>query len=406
MRSNRKYVALASATIAFAVSFAAWSLLSPLATQLQTEYHISDIQISVLIAIPVILGSLARIPMGVLTDRFGGRRVMTALLLFCVVPCLGLLSAGNYTAFVIWAFFLGMAGSSFAIGIPFVSRWFGPEQQGLVAGIFGIGNIGTAISARLAPQIAKNTGWHAVFLVFAVILFVTAVAFYFVAQDAPLPPGPTKTMAQRLSILKENRLVWLFSLFYFVTFGCFVAFGLYLPKLLTDLYALDKIDAGNRTAIFVVCATLARPVGGWLSDKLGASRVLTTTFAVVLLAALILAFQTQIVILTICFLVAAVFLGMGSGAVFKLVPQYFAKDAGTVTGLVGAAGGLGGFFPPLIMGAVKSTLGNYSVGYLLLALTSGVCLVLLVNVLNKPQPVQQGSIQQLGSTAHSGIGAK
>jgi nitrate/nitrite transporter NarK len=118
-----------------------------------------------------------------------------------------------------------------------------------VAGIFGMGNIGTAISARLAPQLAKNSGWHTVFLVFAVVLFVTAVAFYFVAQDAPLPPGPTKTMAQRLSILKENRLVWLFSLYYFLTFGCFVAFGLYLPKLLTDLYTLDRIDAGNRTAI-------------------------------------------------------------------------------------------------------------------------------------------------------------
>ncbi len=390
MRKNRKYVALGSATIAFAVSFAAWSLFAPLATQLQTQYHISDFQISILIAIPVILGSIARIPMGVLTDRFGGRRVMTALLLFSAIPCLGLLSAGSYPAFVIWAFFLGMAGSSFAVGIPFVSRWFEPEQQGLVAGIFGMGNIGTAISARLAPQIAKASGWQAVFLVFAIVLFVTAVAFYFVATDAPVPPGPTKTMTQRLSVLKENRLVWLFSLFYFVTFGCFVAFSLYLPKLLTDLYKLDKLDAGNRTAIFVVFATLARPVGGWLSDKLGASRVLTGTFTVVILAALILTFQTQVIILTMCYLVSAIFLGMGSGAVFKLVPQYFAKDAGTVTGLVGAAGGLGGFFPPLIMGAVKSTLGNYSVGYLLLALTSGICLFLLMKVLNTPQTMQQG----------------
>lgn len=401
MQSTRKYVALGSATIAFAVSFAAWSLLSPLATLLQTQYHITDVQISILIAIPVILGSIARIPMGVLTDRFGGRRVMTALLLFSAIPCLGLLSAGNYMAFVIWAFFLGMAGSSFAVGIPFVSRWFGPEQQGLVAGIFGMGNIGTAISARLAPQIAKNSGWHTVFLVFAIVLFVTAIAFYFVATDAPVPPGPTKTMTQRLSVLKENRLVWLFSLFYFVTFGCFVAFGLYLPKLLTDLYKLDKIDAGNRTAIFVVFATLARPVGGWLSDKLGASRVLTSTFTVVILAALILTFQTQIVILTLCYLVSAVFLGMGSGAVFKLVPQYFAKDAGTVTGLVGAAGGLGGFFPPLIMGVVKSTLGNYSVGYLLLALTSGICLFLLIRVLNNPQAMQQSIAQAKSSPARS-----
>lgn len=403
MQTSRKYVALGSATIAFAVSFAAWSLLSPLATQLQKQYQISDFQISMLIAIPVILGSIARIPMGVLTDRFGGRRVMTALLLFTVVPCLGLLSAGSYTAFVIWAFFLGMAGSSFAVGIPFVGRWFAPEQQGLVAGIFGMGNIGTAISARLAPQIAKNNGWHTVFLAFAIVLLVTAIAFYFVARDAPQPPSPTKTLAQRLSILKESRLVWLFSLFYFVTFGCFVAFGLYLPKLLTDLYKLDKIDAGNRTAIFVVCATLARPIGGWLSDKLGASRVLAGTFSVVILAALILAFQTQVVVLTVCFLVSAVFLGMGSGAVFKLVPQYFARDAGTVTGLVGAAGGLGGFFPPLILGIVKSSLGSYSVGYLLLAVTSGVCLVLLMRVLNNPQAMRQSTARGQTSPAPSSL---
>ncbi len=338
MNSRKGYVALGMATLAFAVSFAAWSLLSPLATQLQKQYKIGDFEISVLLAVPVILGALVRIPMGVLTDRFGGRRVMTALLAFVVIPCIGMMFADSYWSLVFWAFWLGVAGSSFAVGVPFVSRFFGSEKQGLVIGIFGMGNVGTAISARAAPEIAKGSGgWQAVFLYFAIAIVIMAVLFYFLAGDEPRLTGPTKTMSQRLAVLRREKLTWLFSLFYFVTFGGFVAFGIYLPKLLSDVFGLDKVDAGNRTAGFVVLATFARPLGGWLSDKIGANKVLTAVFIIVPLMALILAFSPDIVLLTICFLVIATFLGLGNGAVFKLVPQYFAKEARTVTGLVGAA---------------------------------------------------------------------
>lgn len=382
MNSRKGYVALGMATLAFAVSFAAWSLLSPLATQLQKQYKIGDFEISVLLAVPVILGALVRIPMGVLTDRFGGRRVMTALLAFVVIPCIGMMFADSYWSLVFWAFWLGVAGSSFAVGVPFVSRFFGPEKQGLVIGIFGMGNVGTAISARAAPEIAKGSGgWQAVFLYFAIAIVIMAVLFYFLARDEPRLTGPTKTMSQRLTVLRREKLTWLFSLFYFVTFGGFVAFGIYLPKLLSDVFGLDKVDAGNRTAGFVVLATFARPLGGWLSDKIGANKVLTAVFIIVPLMALILAFSPDIVLLTICFLVIATFLGLGNGAVFKLVPQYFAKEAGTVTGLVGAAGGLGGFFPPIVMGGFKASLGNYSVGYILLAALALICLVLNLVVL-------------------------
>lgn len=390
MNSRKSYLALTMATLAFAVSFAIWSLLSPLQKTLKTQYNIDDFGISVLIAVPVLLGSIARIPMGVLTDRFGGRKVMTVLLAFSALPCLGFQFANSYGAFIFWAFLLGMAGSSFAVGIPFVSRWFSSEKQGLVAGIFGMGNIGTALSQRIAPGIAASgpDGWRVVFLLFGGIVLVMAVLFYLLAGDEPRLTGPTKTMGQRMTILKENKLTWLFSFFYFITFGGFVAFALYLPKLLQDLFPnLDRevngISSADRAAIFVVLATFARPLGGWLSDKLGASKVLTAVFGIVPLMALVLAFNPGIELLTICFLVIALVLGLGNGAVFKLVPQYFGKEAGTVTGLVGAAGGLGGFFPPLVMGLFKTSIDSYAPGYILLAGVALVGLILNLSVLNE-----------------------
>lgn len=375
--TNRKAItALTMATLAFAVSFVAWSLLSPLAPQLQKQYHINDLGISVLIAVPVILGSLARIPMGLLTDRFGGRRVMTALLLFTIIPLLGITTASGLAAFIFWGFLLGMAGSSFAVGVPYSSRWFSPEKQGLVLGIFGMGNIGTAISARFAPQIAQATGhWQTNFFICAAIVLVMAVAFYLLAGDEPQKPVVRKTLADQFSVLKREKLAWVFSLFYFITFGGFVSFSLYLPKLLVDQFHLDKLDAGNRAAIFVIMATLARPVGGWLSDRVGGKNILTAVFIGIPAFALVLSFQPEMVLLTVCFLLIAVLLGLGNGAVFKLVAQYFKKEAGTVTGLVGAAGGLGGFFPPLVMGFFKTTAGSYAPGYVLLAIVAASCLL-------------------------------
>jgi NNP family nitrate/nitrite transporter-like MFS transporter len=383
MQTPRANVTLGMATAAFAVSFIAWSLLAPLAPQLQRQYHLNDFAISLVIAVPVILGSLARMPMGVLADRFGGRRVMTALLAFCIIPLLGMTTASSLPAFLLWGLILGMAGSSFAVGVPFVSRSFTPVKQGLVLGVFGMGNIGTAIAARFAPLIAKTHGWQAPFYLTAGLVALMAVAFYFLAGDEPRAETAL-TLGQRLTVLKQNRLSWLFSLFYFVTFGAFVSFGLYLPKLLVDNYGLDRLDAGNRAAGFVVMATLARPLGGWFADRVGGANILAVVFIAAPALALVLAFAPGMVILTLCFLALAALLGLGNGAVFKLVPQFFAKDAGTVTGLVGAAGGLGGFFPPLVLGIVKSSLGSYSLGYVLLSAVALVCFALTLVVLHPP----------------------
>jgi NNP family nitrate/nitrite transporter-like MFS transporter len=362
------------ATLSFTITFAVWSLLSPLATQIQQEFHLSEIEVSIMLAVPVILGSLARIPMGLLTDRFGGRRVMTFLLLFTAAPLLGMTTSTGLWGFLLWGFLLGVAGSSFAVGVPLVNSWFPPERQGLVIGIFGIGNVGSAISASLAPQISKLAGnWRPNFWAGAIIILVMALAFYLLVSDAPQAGAKKQSARQQLTLLKRKE-VWLLSLFYFVTFGGLVAFGLYLPKLLIDNFGLDKIDAGNRTAIFVMAATFTRPLGGWLSDKVSARLLVRIVFTGLPVLALILAFQPTMPILTICFLLIALLLGIGNGAVFKLVPQQFPKEAGTVTGLVGAAGGLGGFFPPIVMGMIKTMTGAYTLGYIPLALLAALCL--------------------------------
>ncbi|GCE50820.1 NNP family nitrate/nitrite transporter-like MFS transporter [Thermosporothrix hazakensis] len=374
MPKYKAWIALLMATLSFTITFAVWSLLSPLATQIQQEFHLSEIEVSIMLAVPVILGSLARIPMGLLTDRFGGRRVMTFLLLFTAAPLLGMTTSTGLWGFLLWGFLLGVAGSSFAVGVPLVNSWFPPERQGLVIGIFGIGNVGSAISASLAPQISKLAGnWRPNFWAGAIIILVMALAFYLLVSDAPQAGAKKQSARQQLTLLKRKE-VWLLSLFYFVTFGGLVAFGLYLPKLLIDNFGLDKIDAGNRTAIFVMAATFTRPLGGWLSDKVSARLLVRIVFTGLPVLALILAFQPTMPILTICFLLIALLLGIGNGAVFKLVPQQFPKEAGTVTGLVGAAGGLGGFFPPIVMGMIKTMTGAYTLGYIPLALLAALCL--------------------------------
>lgn len=386
-RQNSATIALTMGTLAFAVAFATWSLLSPLVTGIQKDLGLSELETSILLAVPVILGSLMRIPLGIMTDRFGGRRVFTGLLILVLPSLLILAQATSYIALLVGGLWLGLAGASFAVGVPFVSRHFTAERQGFVLGVYGAGNIGTAIAARLAPQIQQSWGRPAVFYTFMGIIAVMAVAFWLLGRDAPVPANAKRpTLADSLAIIANERLVWLFGLFYFVTFGGFVALSLYLPKLLVDLYHYTPIDAGNRVFVFVLLATMARPLGGWLGDRVGGTRLLQAVFIVIALMAVLLSMSTHIVPVTIACLTAAGFLGIGNGAVFKLVPQYFPGRTGTVTGIVGAAGGLGGFFPPILLGLVRQSFGDYSIGFALLALTSLLCLILnQVVLVNKTQ---------------------
>jgi MFS transporter, NNP family, nitrate/nitrite transporter len=379
--------ALTVATVAFAVCFFAWSLLGPLGPDLQDELGLSDLQLSVMVSVPVLLGSLARIPLGILSDRHGARPVFTLLMAWTLLPLVALAVAhDSYAVVIILGFLLGFAGASFAVGVPFVSRWYPPERQGSALGIYGIGMGGTTLSALLAPTIADEWGLSAPFLVAAGLVAVVAVVFFLVARDAPAPPAPPGSLFAPLRVFRGSSRAWGLTLFYFLAFGGFVAMFLYLPTLLTNVHDLSKTDAGARAAGFALLAVVGRPLGGVFSDRIGAERVLEISFVVTAVCALALAgVYESMVPLTIACLTVAVAFGLGTGATFKLVPSWFPTQVGAVTGVVGAAGGLGGFFPPLVMGVVKEATGGYALGFVLLALVAGASLLVL-NRLSRQTP--------------------
>ena len=359
---------LALGTISFTVCFAAWGLISAFAPHFRQVLHLSATQTAFLVAVPVLLGSLARIPMGMLTDRFGGRIIFSALMFFVALPLLLVPLAGTYRNLVIVAFFLGMAGSSFAVGVGYVSRWFSMEHQGSALGVYGLGNIGQSAAVFLGPVVAAAFGYRSVYWAVAVIIVVWALVFAVLARNAPATTRP-KSVGEMLSVLAHERLSWALSAFYFLTFGGFVAFSIYLPSLLRDQFGLRAADAGFRTAGFVVLATLCRPLGGWLSDHIGGSRVLSWILLGIAGFALLLASPTMLPF-TVGALGCAALLGIGNGAVFQLVPKYFPNQRATVTGLVGAMGGMGGFFPPLLLGVFRDRVGTVWPGFVLLSLTA------------------------------------
>lgn len=372
-KTSRRILILS--TLGMALAFTVWASLSPLANQFETLYGLTATEKSILVAVPVLLGSVMRVPAGILADRYGGRKTFTFLLLFTVIPLLGVGFSTSFYSLLFWAFLLGVAGASFAVSITFVSKWTPSEKQGTALGINGLGNFGTALAGFTLPTIALLVGLQWTFWVLIIPVVVMAALMWFWTPETP-DKGEKKTLMGSLSVLKFKN-TWTLSLFYFVTFGAFVAFGIYLPTLLMDLYSLSAVDAGMRAAGFVVVATLARPLGGYLGDKIGAGKVLTVVFLSISLGALVISFgMASIIVMTFaCLLVAAV-TGVGNGAVFKLVPQLFPKATGAVTGLVGAAGGLGGFFPPILLGSIKDLTGSYTFGFLCLSALSIICLII------------------------------
>ncbi len=367
--------ALFLSTTAFAVSFAVWGLIAALAPTFTELYNLSATEKSLLIAIPVLLGSIGRLFAGLLADRFGGRIVFSALLVFSALPAIAIGLSNSFTQLLIFGLLLGIAGTTFPVGVGFTSKWFAPEKQGTALGVYGMGNIGQSIAVFFAPVLALWLGdWRTVFFIFAAVALIWGIVFYFTARDASVATQ-RKSLLENLSVLKRSKTAWVLSLFYFLTFGGFVALALYMPTFLREIFNLSATDAGARAAGFVVLATLMRPVGGILADKFGGAKVLVLVFAAIAALSLLLSFTT-IVLFTIGALGCAAALGLGNGAVFKLVPQYFPKETGTVTGLVGAFGGLGGFFPPLELGLVKDATGSYTIGFVLLSAFAAMCLVI------------------------------
>ncbi len=361
--------ALALATVSFAISFAAWGLIGGLAPVFTQLYGLSASQTALLVAVPVLLGSVARLPMGMLTDRFGGRAMFTALLVVSAVAAWAVSMTSSYEALLVSAFFIGLAGSSFAIGAAFVSRWSPPAMQGTALGVFGLGLLGQSAAVFGGAVAAATFGWQAVFQFVSVLLLVWAILFAALARNNPAAARPANVAAM-IRVLRQEPVAWWLGAFYFLTFGGFVAFSIYLPTLLRAQFGLSAADAGFRAAGFVVLATLMRPLGGWLADRIGGAQVLSWVFSGVAGFALLLAWPSMIPF-TVGALACAALLGLGNGAVFKLVPERFPRDTGTVTGLVGALGGLGGFFPPLLLGVFRDYFGVLWPGFALLSLTAG-----------------------------------
>ncbi|KAB1149744.1 NarK/NasA family nitrate transporter [Streptomyces luteolifulvus] len=376
---GRAWLMLALATVGFAVNFWAWALLSPLGPRFKENLDLTSFEQSLLVAVPVVVGSLGRIPVGALTDRFGGRVMFPIVSAATIVPVLylGLAGHDSLAALLVGGFFLGIGGTAFAVGVPFVSAWFPPERRGLAIGVFGMGMGGTAISALTTVKLVDAGSMSTPFVITAAVLAVYAVVAALVLRDAPGRTVPTEPLTRRLAATLRLGVTWQASALYAVAFGGYVAFSVYLPTYLRTAYGLTQADAANRMAGFVLLAVAMRPVGGWLSDRVGPVRVLAGALAVVVAGALVQSPTPSLApVGTIAFLAMAAALGAGSGATFALVALLApANKVGSVTGVVGAAGGLGGFVPPLVMGSLYGAYGSYALGLVLLAVVAAAALV-------------------------------
>ncbi|MEU8225323.1 MFS transporter [Kribbella sp. NPDC048915] len=397
--SASPWLMLAVATVGFAVNFWAWALLSPLGPLFRTQGTLgalTESDVALLVAVPVIVGSLGRIPIGALTDRYGGRVMFPLVSAATIVPILfiGFFALDSYVALLIGGFFLGIGGTAFAVGVPFVNAWFPPERRGLAVGIFGAGMGGTAISALTTVTLYGEAGHRVPFMLTAVCLAAYAVLAWLVLRDAPGRTPAQGGFGRRLVANAKLPISWQACILYAVAFGGYVAFSVYLPSYLKTAYDLDAADAANRMAGFVLVAVVMRPVGGWLSDKLGPIPVLAGCFAIVTVGAAV-ASTTPLLehVGTVAFLGMAAALGGGSGATFALVAKVTDPGrVGGVTGLVGAAGGLGGFVPPLIMGYVYGRTQSYGIGLVLLSVTAALTLVLTLTIVRRTaQPDRQNA---------------
>lgn len=382
---------LALATLAFAVSFWAWNMIAPLGVRYAEELGLSSGQKSLLVATPVLVGSLGRILAGALTDRFGGRLMFTVLLLATAPFVLLVAFAGDqesYGLLLLFGFFLGIGGTTFAVGIPFVNAWYQADRRGFATGVFGAGMGGTALSAFFTPRFVTWFGYGVTHLIIAIALVAVAFLVWSAMRDSPLWSANTDPVVPKLVAALKLPVTWSMSFLYAVAFGGFVAFSTYLPTYLKDVYDFDLTQAGTRTAGFAIAAVVCRPIGGILSDRVGPRLVAAVAFAGAAVMAVVVSLQPEPEVPAgLSFVILAAFLGLGTGGVFAWVAASAPKErVGSVSGIVGAAGGLGGFFPPLVMGATYNEEDHsYTIGLMLLCVTAVIALLYtLFGIRKKP----------------------
>ena len=357
---------LLAAFVYFDLSFCIWYLLGPLGNFIAEDFHLSATQKGILIATPLLGGSIFRILMGALTDHLGPRRTGLIGIALTFVPLLlGWLVADSLPSLLLVALLLGIPGASFAVALPLASRWYPPQYQGLVMGIAGAGNSGTVLASLFMPRLAAVIGWQAAMGVAILPMAAAGVVFFLCAKDSPNQPPP-KRWTDYLAVLRELDTIW-FCLFYSITFGGFVGLASFLGIFFHDQYVVDKVRAGDLTALCVFAGSFMRPVGGLLADRLGGIRMLAGLYGVVAMLLMGIASLPPLWLATPLFIAALALLGAGNGSVFQLVPLRFQREIGVITGLVGAAGGLGGFFLPSLLGLLKDLTGTYASGFVVLA---------------------------------------
>ena len=365
----------------FDLSFMVWVLLGPLGVQIAADLGLSPAQKGLMVATPVLAGAMLRIVMGVLVDHLKPK-LAGAIGQIIVLAALGVawkFGIHSYQQILLLGVFLGFAGAAFAVALPLASRWYPPEHQGTALGIAGAGNSGTVLAALFAPTLAVWYGWNDVFGLAMIPLSVAFVVYLLFAKDSPECP-PAKSLSQYLAVLKDKD-AWWFMFFYSVTFGGFVGLASSLTIYFHDQYGLSPVTAGYFTAACVFAGSMVRPMGGAIADRVGGIRTLLLMYmlAAVFLVAVSAGPSSKYIALAV-FVAAMLSLGMGNGAVFQLVPQRFRKEIGVMTGLVGMAGGVGGFYLASSLGYSKQATGSYQIGFLIFAALAVLALVGLSKV--------------------------
>lgn len=368
---------LFSAFLHFDISFMVWVLIGALGIYISKDLGLSAAEKGLAVSVPLLGGAFFRIVFGFLVDRFGPKKVGVLSLSIVLFPLLwGWWGAGSFYQLIGMGFLLGVAGASFAVALPLASRAYPLEHQGIAMGIAGAGNSGTMIAVLAAPVLAESVGWHGVFGFAILPVLFTLVFFAWFAKEPGPPPSP-KALQAYIKLLKEPDLWW-FNLYYSVTFGGFVGLASFLGIFFHDQYLLSPVVSGVLTALCVFAGSFVRPVGGYLSDRIGGIRLLKLLYLIAALLFGAVAFLPPVVIAAILFFSGMLTLGMGNGAIFQQVPQRFQEEIGLVSGIVGAAGGVGGFFLPTLLGKIKGFTQSYAGGFLLFGCLALFCFITLL----------------------------
>lgn len=368
-------------SLSLVVGFMAWSIIAPLMPFISQDVHITSSQLSIILAIPVILGSILRVPFGYLTNIIGAKWVFFCSFIILLFPIYFLSHAQSPKMLMISGFFLGVGGAVFSVGVTSIPKYFPKERVGLANGIYGMGNIGTAISSFLAPPIAGIIGWQSTVRGYLIVIVLFTI-FMFLLGDSKEPKIKVPLVKQYKILMKDLRLYYL-SLWYFITFGSFVAFGLFLPNFLVQNFGISEVDAGIRAGVFIALATFLRPLGGVLGDKFNAVTLLICDFILMITGAITLGLSNHILLFTIGCLLISMCAGLGNGLIFKLVPTYFGKEAGSANGIVSMMGGLGGFFPPLVIAFITSLTGTSHFSFILLAIFGVIALITMIHIMKR-----------------------